>query len=464
MKAFKVRHIHFVGIGGIGMSGMAELLLNQGYTVSGSDRQLTEVTDRLAQLGATIYEGHQAEHVENADVVVYSSAVTPDNIEVKTAKEKNIPVIKRAEMLAELMRMKHGIAIAGTHGKTTTTSLTGLVLTEGGFEPTLIIGGIVRAFASNAILGKSEFMVVEADEYDQSFLRLNPTVAVITNVEPEHLECYNDSYEELKEAFISFANKIPFYGAVLVCLDEPGVQEIIPHLKWNVITYGFVPQADLVISDFQQKGFETTFRLTYLGEDMGRFQLHVPGIHNAKNAAAAVGVGLFMNIPVAKIKKALTRFTGVYRRFELKAQKNGITIVDDYAHHPSEIQATLGAARNLQGKGRIIAIFQPHLFSRTQRFMDDFSRAFYQADELVVTDIYPAREQPIPGVHSSVLVEEIQKKGHKSCRYISDFKEIATHIRSIWKPGDLIITLGAGSINRLSGELARILEEEESHG
>lgn len=460
MKAFKVKHIHFVGIGGIGMSGMAEVLLNQGYVVTGSDRQLTEVTDRLSSLGAIIHEGHKAEHVGNADVLVYSSAVQMDNVEVQEAIRRKIPVIKRAEMLAELMRMKYGVAIAGTHGKTTTTSLTGLILTEGGFTPTVIIGGIVKAFSSNAILGESDFMVVEADEYDQSFLRLNPTIAVITNIEPEHLECYNNSFDNLKKAFVEFANKIPFYGAVFVCLDERYNQEILPELKWNVITYGFVPQADLHIYDFQQKGFESTFKVKYQGKDLGKFTLHIPGIHNVKNATAAIGVGIFMDMPIKKIREAIAKFSGVYRRFELKIQRKNITIVDDYAHHPSEIQNTLKTARSIHGTGRIRAVFQPHLFSRTQRFLDEFARSFYDVDELIVTDIYPAREKPIPGVHSTKLVEEIQKKGHKDCKYMSSFDEIEKYISSSWQAGDLIITLGAGSINKLSNRLREKLEQE----
>jgi UDP-N-acetylmuramate--alanine ligase len=459
MKAFKVKHIHFVGIGGIGMSGMAELLLNQGYVISGSDKTTSEVTDRLAQLGATIYEGHDPSHVGNADVLVYSSAITPDNVEVQEAQRRNIPVIKRAEMLAELMRMKYGVAIAGTHGKTTTTSITGLVLTEGGFKPTVIIGGIVKAFASNAMLGESDFMVAEADEYDQSFLRLNPTIAVITNVEPEHLECYDESFDKLKEAFIEFANRIPFYGAVFICMDERHNQEIFPFLKWNVQTYGFVPHADLQIYDYQPKGFKSHFRLRYHGTDLGKFVLNIPGMHNVKNATAAVGVGLFLDIPLNKIKRALSRFTGVYRRFELKIQKNDITIMDDYAHHPTEIQSTLSAARSIHKDGRIIAIFQPHLFSRTQRFLPEFARSFFEVDELIVTDIYPAREKPIEGVHSTKLVEEIQKIGHKSCIYMSSFDEIENYIADRWKPGDLIITLGAGSINKLSNRLKEKLEK-----
>ncbi|GAB4182345.1 MAG: UDP-N-acetylmuramate--L-alanine ligase [Calditrichia bacterium] len=460
MKAFKIKHIHFVGIGGIGMSGMAEVLLNQGYIVSGSDRQLSDVTDRLSSLGATIYEGHAESNVAGADVVVYSSAVQADNEELVGAVKQGIPTIKRAEMLAELMRMKYGIAVAGTHGKTTTTSMVGSVVTEGGLKPTVIIGGIVKAFASNAVLGESDYMVAEADEYDKSFLRLNPTIAVITNIEPEHLECYDNSFQDLKEAFIEFANKIPFYGNVLLCLDERFNQEILPDLKWNVITYGFLPHADLQIYDFQQKGLKSVFKIRYKDEQLGQFTLHIPGVHNVKNAAAAIGVGKILDIPVAKIKRAISAFTGVYRRFELKYEEHGITVIDDYAHHPSEIQNTLKTARNVHGDGKIIAIFQPHLYSRTQRFLSEFAHSFFEVDELIVTDIYPAREKPIPGITSELLVEEIVKIGHKNCTYLSDFNEIRDYLKNHISEGDMVITLGAGSINKLSNMIKETLEKK----
>ncbi len=458
MRNFKIRNIHFVGIGGIGMSGIAEVLLNQGYNVSGSDMKITDVTLRLQELGATIYEGHKAENVGDTDVLVYSSAVNEDNEEVREAINRKIPYIKRAEMLAELMRMKYGVAIAGTHGKTTTTSMTGMIVTEGGLKPTIIIGGKVKAFASNAVLGSSEFLVAEADEYDKSFLKLNPTIAVITNIEPDHLECYG-SLNALKEAFVTFANKIPFYGSAIVCLDEKYNQEILPRLQRNVITYGFLPHADYHIFDYESDGFISRFRIKHQNKDLGEFEVYAPGEHNIKNATAAVVSGIQLQISLKKIKDGLAKFSGVIRRFEIKAKEKGIYIIDDYAHHPTEIRATLNAARKVHGSKRIIAAFQPHLFSRTRDYLQDFAGAFFQADELIVTEIYPAREKPIIGIDGELVAEAADKRGHKNVKFIKTLDSVVEHISQNWQKDDMIITMGAGNIWKVSDRLKEKLVE-----
>jgi UDP-N-acetylmuramate--alanine ligase len=387
-----VKKIHFIGIGGIGMSGIAEILLDQGFSVTGSDKQLSEITERLKKLGAKIYEGHSPEHIEpDVDVVVYSSAVKMDNPEVQEAIRRKIPLIRRAEMLAELMRLKYGIGIAGTHGKTTTTSMVGLILIEGGFDPTVIVGGVLRDLGgTNARLGHGNFIVVEADEFDRSFLQLTPTIAVITTLEPEHLDCYG-SVEELKNAFIDFANKVPFYGFVVLCLDEPMIQDIMPKIKKKIVTYGLNAQADVQAIDPEFSGRKASYTLIYKGKDYGRINLQVPGIHNIKNSLAGIAVGMELGIEFEKIKKAVERFRGVYRRFEIRAEVNGIIVVDDYAHHPTEIRTVLQAAKD-GWKRRVVAVFQPHLYSRTRDFYLDFGRSFFNADVCVLTDVYPARE------------------------------------------------------------------------
>ncbi|MFH1943036.1 MAG: UDP-N-acetylmuramate--L-alanine ligase, partial [bacterium] len=399
----RTRRIHFVGIGGIGMSGIAEVLLNLGFTVTGSDRQLSSLTKRLESLGAVIYQGHSGEQVMGSDVVVISSAVGQDNAEVKTALALKIPVIRRAEMLGELMRMKQGVAVAGTHGKTTTTSMVGLVLQEGGFDPTLIVGGKLRCLKSNARLGEGNYLVAEADEFDRSFLQLTPTMAVITNIESEHLDCYKD-LDEIKATFVTFANKVPFYGAVVLCLDEESLQEIMPRLHRRIITYGMNPQADVRGIDPSFHKLKSDFTAMCRDEVLGRIVLQIPGLHNVKNALAAVAVGLEMEIPFEKIKKALEEFSGVHRRFEIKADRDGILIVDDYAHHPTEIKASLKGARD-GWDCRVVAVFQPHLYSRTRDFYRDFGQSFFNADILIVTDIYPAREKPIPGVTGELVAD-----------------------------------------------------------
>ncbi|MGH9790041.1 MAG: UDP-N-acetylmuramate--L-alanine ligase, partial [Candidatus Acidiferrales bacterium] len=378
------QRIHFAGIGGIGMSGIAEVLLTLGYSVSGSDVKASPITARLENLGATIYEGHRAEQVEGAHVLVVSSAVRPDNPEVVEAHRLKIPVIPRAEMLAELMRLKYGIAIAGAHGKTTTTSMTASVLAAAGLDPTFVVGGKVNQAGTTARLGKGEYMVVEADESDRTFLLLAPVVAVVTTIDREHLDHYA-SLEEIQGAFVEFVNRVPFYGAVILCLDEPNVQAILPRVKRPVITYGTSSQADLVISEPECKGMESSFRLTYRGEDLGYFRLHnPPGMHNVRNAGAAAAVALYLNVPADLIREGLAKFSGVGRRFEIKGQFNGVTLVDDYGHHPAEIRATLEAARGC-GYRRILALFQPHRYTRTQHLWNDFCGAFNHADVLVLT-------------------------------------------------------------------------------
>ncbi|MGH9701591.1 MAG: UDP-N-acetylmuramate--L-alanine ligase, partial [Candidatus Acidiferrales bacterium] len=398
------QRIHLVGIGGSGMSGIAEVLLSSGYAVSGSDLKSTPVTERLISLGAKIYEGHRAENAAGAHVVVISSAVHSDNVEVLEAHRLKIPVIPRAEMLAELMRLKYGIAVAGAHGKTTTTSMVAAVLAAAGLDPTYVVGGRVNHSGSNARLGQGEYMVVEADESDRSFLLLAPVLAVITTIDREHLDQYS-SLEEIQQVFLEFANRVPFYGSVILCLDEPHVQAILPGVKRPVITYGTTKQADLVISDVKLQGLSSEFRLAYHGDDLGLFRLpSPPGIHNVRNAAAAAAVGLALNVPADLIRAGLEKFAGVARRFEIKGTYAGVTLIDDYGHHPAEIRATLEAARGCDFK-RLLVFFQPHRYTRTQALWEDFRRSFNHADILVVTEIYAAGEAPIDGVTGEKLAE-----------------------------------------------------------
>lgn len=440
----KVRRLHFVGIGGVGMCGIAEVLLNQGYRVSGSDLRLSEATERLTALGAEIFEGHRAENLGKVDVVVVSSAVQEDNPEVRAARERQIPVIRRAEMLAELMRMKHGVAVAGTHGKTTTTSMLGQVLTRAGLDPTLVIGGKVRMMESNAKLGAGPYLVAEADEFDRSFLRLTPAIAVITTIEAEHLDCYKD-LDEIQKAFIEFANKVPFWGAVVACLDEKGVQAILPKLERRCITYGLSAQAQLRAEDIRFDGMRSSFAVANGSGPLGRIELRVPGRHNVKNALAAAAVGLEMEVPFALIAEALAEFSGVYRRFEIKGEKEGVLVIDDYGHHPTEIEATLRAAKEAFGR-RVIAVFQPHLYTRTRDFHREFGSSFHQADVLVVTDIYPARESPLPGVTGELIARAAREAGHRQTIYLADKELVPAELKNMARPGDIVITLGAGDI------------------
>lgn len=439
-----IRKIHFVGIGGIGMSGIAEILWSQGFIISGSDRSLTGVTKRLSDLGIKIYEGHSPENIQDIDVLVYSSAVSVDNPEVKAAIEKKIPIIKRSEMLAETMRMKYGIGIAGTHGKTTTTSMVGLVLTAGGIDPTIIVGGKLSGLGgTNARLGNGEFIVVEADEFDRTFLKLTPTIAALTTLESEHLDTYKD-LNDIKGAFIEFANKVPFYGFVVLCLDEPALQDIIPQINKKIFTYGLTTQADIRAVDIEHSEFNSTFKVKYFGEDIGKITLQVPGIHNVKNSLVAVCVAKELGIDFQVIKKALESFTGVYRRFEIKYNKE-ILVIDDYAHHPTETSATLAAIRAGWSR-RLVAVFQPHLYSRTRDFYQEFGRSFLNSDVFICTDVYPAREEAIEGISGQMIADVAKKIGHKNVIYVEDKHDLPIVLAQIKKEGDIIVTMGAGDI------------------
>jgi UDP-N-acetylmuramate--alanine ligase len=452
------RKIHFVGIGGIGMSGIAEILVDEGFSVTGSDRSASDNTERMKALGVTVYIGHDAKNLESdVDALVYSSAVGLTNPEVAAAQQRKIPVIRRAEMLAEVMRLKYGIGIAGTHGKTTTTSMVSLVLIEGGIDPTVIVGGRLHGLAgSNARLGKGEFIVVEADEFDRSFLSITPTIAVLTTLETDHLDCYRD-LEDIKAAFIQFASKVPFYGFVVLCLDEPALQDIMPKLKKKIITYGLNGQADLQAVDILHRQNRTRFLVVYEGKDLGEIELQIPGKHNVQNALAAIAVGLQLKVPFLKIKAGIEKFTGVFRRWEVKAEIDGITVIDDYAHHPTEIRATLAGAKS-GWRRRVVCVFQPHLYSRTRDFYDEFGRAFFNADILVLTDVYPAREEPIQGISGELIVNAAREFGHKQVHYVPDKKDVPDFLMKIRQPGDMVITMGAGDIWKFGEEFIRKLK------
>ncbi len=457
------RHIHMVGIGGIGMSGMAEILLQRGFIVTGSDGSRGETTDRLEKLGARIWLGHDASQIEGADVVVYTSAVkAEENVETAAALEKGIPVIKRAEMLAELMRMKYGIGVAGTHGKTTTTTMTGLVVQAAGFDPTIIVGGRVHSFdKTNAVVGKGDIVVVEADEFDRTFLRLSPSLAVITNIDIEHMDIYHDE-DDIKKAFVEFANKVPFYGAVVLCLDDPKVRSIIPEIERRIITYGFTPQAQLRPADVKTSRLRSSFTVMLEEEELGRVSVDAPGEHNVQNALAAVGIGLELGMPFEKIKRGLKAYSGVFRRFQIKYDHNEIMVVDDYAHHPTEVKATLGAARKGWKDRRIIAVFQPHLYSRTHQLCKEFGSSFFDAETLVLTDIYPAREKPIEGVSGKLVADTAKAFGHRDVRYVPRKEDLAQELQAMMRPGDMVITMGAGDIYRYGDQLVDLLKERDS--
>lgn len=439
-----IKKVHFVGIGGIGMSGIAEILLSQGFEISGSDRAFSDVTKRLQELGITVYEGHSADNLKDVDVLVYSSAVAIENPEVQAAIERKIPVIKRAEMLAECMRMKYGIGIAGTHGKTTTTSMVGLALTEGNIDPTIIVGGKLSGLGgTNARLGNGEFIVVEADEFDRTFLKLTPTIAAITTLESEHLDTYKD-LDDIKAAFVEFANKVPFFGFVVICLDEPALQDIIPDINKKIITYGLTSQADIRAVDIKHTEFSSTFTVKYFGEELGEIKLKIPGIHNVKNSMVAVCIAKELGIEFSVIKKALESFSGVYRRFETKYNKE-VLVIDDYAHHPTETTATLSGIRAGWDR-RLVAVFQPHLYSRTKDFYQEFGRSFLNSDVFICTDVYPAREEPIEGVSGELISNIAKKFGHKNVIYVKDKNDVPRILSEIKKDGDIIITMGAGDI------------------
>jgi len=433
-----------IGIGGTGMNGIAEVLLNLGYKVSGSDLQENEATKRLVQLGADISVGHSAALVTGADVVVISSAIEKDNVEVKKAREMKIPVIPRAEMLAELMRLKNGIAVAGSHGKTSTTSMIAQVIESGGYDPTIIVGGRLNTIGAHAKLGEGDLIVAEADESDRSFLYLSPFIAVLTNLDEEHLDQYQ-TLDEIKKTFIHFANKVPFYCPVVLCLDDANLQSLIPKLERRIITYGFSAQADIYARDPKYKEFTSTSEIYHRNEKVGTLRLRVPGIHSIYNAMAAISVGLDLNIPTEAIFRALEEYSGIGRRFELKDTVNGIMIIEDYAHHPTEITATLEAAKKGWSR-RIIAVFQPHRYSRLSLLMKDFATSFNQADVLILTDVYAAGEKPVKGVSGQALFEEIQQYGHKCVHFEPDLQKIPQLVSGLAQPQDIIIVMGAGSI------------------
>lgn len=441
------------------MSGMAEILLQKGYRVTGSDASRGESIEHLRKLGAEVFIGHKEENIEGADVVVYTSAVNAhDNIETKAALEHGVPVIKRAEMLAELMRMKYGIGIAGTHGKTTTTTLTGHVVQDGCFDPTIIVGGKVHSFSrTNAVVGTGDIIIVEADEFDRTFLRLTPSLAVITNIEADHLDIY-DNLDDVKEAFVEFANKVPFYGAVVLCLDDPNVRSIIPRIDRRIITYGLTPQAGIRAIDIDMDHFYTTFSVLKGEEELGKIRLKAPGEHNVKNALAAIAVGLELDIDFKLIKSGLERFQGVFRRFQLKTEKDGVTVIDDYAHHPTEVQATLNAARKGWKDHRIVAVFQPHLYSRTQDLYKEFGLSFFDAEVCVITDVYPSREQPIEGVTGKLIADAAKEYGHRQVHYVEDKNELSARLTELVKPGDVVITMGAGDIYKYGEQFTEALE------
>ncbi len=458
----RTRHIHMVGIGGVGMSGMAEILLHRGYKITGSDSAQNDTTRRLEELGATVYLGHHAENIEGADVVVYTSAVKAgDNPETKAALEQRIPTIKRAEMLAELMKMKFGIGVAGTHGKTTTTTMIGHVAQDGHYDPTIIVGGKVHSFdKTNAVVGKGDLIIVEADEFDRTFLRLSPSIAVITNIGEDHMDIYTD-LEDIKNAFINYANKVPFYGAVILCLDNPNVQSILPQLEKRIITYGLNPQAQIRAVDIHLSQFNSTFTVTNNGDKLGVITLHSPGEHNVQNALAAIATGLELNIDFKLIKQGLERFVGVFRRFQLKTDKQNVIVIDDYAHHPDEVKATLKAAHEGWPDRRIVAVFQPHLYSRTQEFYKEFGLSFFEAEVLIVTDIYPSREAPIEGVTGQLIADTAKQYGHKKVIYVEDKTKVTETLKELAEPNDIIITMGAGDIYKFGDEFADLLMNEE---
>jgi UDP-N-acetylmuramate--alanine ligase len=455
----RIKNVHMVGIGGIGMSSIAEVLLARGYRVSGSDLQTSPVTERLVKLGATIHEGHAAEHVTDADVVVHSSAVrATENPETREAGRRRIPIIRRAEMLGELMRAKYGIGIAGTHGKTTTTSMTGLVVQEGGFDPTIIVGGKVAVFDSNAVSGEGDIIIIEADEYDRTFLRLTPAVAVITNIEADHLDIYAD-LDDLKGAFVQFANSVPFFGAAVLCLDDPTIREVLGDVERRVISYGTSRQAQVRAESVAQEGAVTTFSVMRDAEYLGDIALRAPGLHNVRNALAAVAVGLELDIPFSRIQQALGDFTGVDRRFQIKGEAGDVVVIDDYAHHPTEIEATLEAASAGWPGRRVVAVFQPHLYSRTRDFQDGFARSFYDADVLVLTEIYGAREQPIEGVSGKMLADLTSRYGHRDVRYLAEKDALPAYLAEVAQPGDLVITMGAGDVYKCGERFLDMLNE-----
>ena len=457
----KKYHIHFVGIGGIGMSGIAELLLNLGYTVSGSDLKVSDITRRLETLGGSIFEGHAENHIKGADVVVVSSAVYSDNPELIAARQTSTPVIPRAEMLAELMRLKYSVAIAGAHGKTSTTSMVAAVLDTGDFDPTVVIGGRLKSIGSNALLGQGDFIVAEADESDGSFLKMSPTIAVVTNIDREHLDYYRD-LDDIKTAFLNFIDRIPFYGLAVLCLDNEAIQDLIPKIQKRYTTYGMSTQADFQAENVAFEDYKSRYTLQQQGRPLGEIHLNLPGLHNVYNSMASVAVGIELGIPFETIKKALETLQGVQRRLEIKGEINGITVVDDYGHHPTEIKTTLQAAKECWPDRRKVVVFQPHRYTRTKALFDDFTRAFYQSDVLVVLPIYAASEKKINGVNSGSMCDGIREHGHKEVICKDSLPAAVSDLKEILKPGDVLLTLGAGDVWKVGEEILKKLKTEGS--
>ncbi|MFB0515957.1 MAG: UDP-N-acetylmuramate--L-alanine ligase [Candidatus Neomarinimicrobiota bacterium] len=454
----RIKKIHFIGLGGIGISGMAELLHTLGFKISGSDLRRSEITDKLERAGVRFFEGHHPDNINACDMVVYSSAVKPDNPEIEAARSRSIPVIRRAEMLGELLKVAEtSIAVAGTHGKTTTSSMIGTMLTTARRDPTMVIGGIVKSLAANVRRGQGNIIVVEADEFDRSFLSLRPTIAVITNIDLEHLDCY-ENLDELSQAFTLFANAVPFYGRVVACLDEPNVQALLPRLQRPVTTYGLAPQADVRARKATYHENRTRFELVIPGQEPLPMELQVPGEHNIKNALAAVAVGLELEVPLKEIINGLNQFSGVSRRFEIIEIINDVIFVDDYAHHPREVSAVLQTAHQGWDR-RLIAIFQPHLYTRTRDFHQEFARSFLASDVLVVTDIYPAREEPIEGITGELIANDTAHFGHKQVTYTPDKNDLPAIVARLIKPGDMVITMGAGDITHYNEKIRHAYQE-----
>jgi UDP-N-acetylmuramate--alanine ligase len=468
----KIQQVHFVGIGGIGMSGIAEVLLNLGYRVSGSDLKSSGVTQRLAGLGAAVSEGHRAENIAGAEVVVTSSAIATENPEVLEAHKLHIPVIQRAEMLAELMRLKYGIAIAGMHGKTTTTSMVAAVLAGGGLDPTVVVGGRVDAMGSNARLGKSQYLVAEADESDRSFLKLSPILSVVTNIDREHMDCYRNM-RDVKKTFLEFMDRVPFYGMVVVCNDDAMLRRLLPQVRRRSVTYGTKRGSDFWIklgesgtnagTSRGDSGPLSRFHVSYRKKDLGEFTLHVPGVHNILNATAAIAVGVGLDVEVEAIRAGLDQFRGVDRRFHLRGRAAGVSVIDDYGHHPTEIKATLAAARSC-GFRKVHVVFQPHRYTRTRDLIEDFSTAFEDADSLFVLDIYAASEKPIEGISGEALARTVREKGGRSAQYVSSFADAADSVAGVAEDGDMILTLGAGSVSQLGPMIVEKLKERRGAG
>jgi UDP-N-acetylmuramate--alanine ligase len=464
----KIQQVHFVGIGGIGMSGIAEVLLNLGYGVSGSDLRHSAVTERLAGMGAAVFEGHRAENIAGAEVVVTSSAIAAENPEVLEAHKLHVPVIQRAEMLAELMRLKYGIAVAGMHGKTTTTSMVAAVLAGGGLDPTVVVGGRVDAMGSNARLGKSQYLVAEADESDRSFLKLSPILSVVTNIDREHMDCYRNM-RDVKKTFLEFMDRVPFYGMVVACNDDPPLRRLLPEVRRRTVTYGTKRGSDFLIKLGSSSGPVSVgdgaplsrFRVSYSKKDLGEFTLHVPGVHNVLNATAAIAVGVGLDVGVEAIRGALDQFRGVERRFQLRGRAAGVSVIDDYGHHPTEIKATLAAARQCRFR-KVHVVFQPHRYTRTRDLIEEFSTAFGDADSLFVLDIYAASEKPIEGVSGEALASTIRENGGGNAQYVSSFGGAASAAAAVAEDGDMILTLGAGSVSQLGPIILEKLQEREA--